>query len=88
MSGPLGVVENPRFCSPDPHRDFENLGLSGEGLTFYSIITSLKYHVFKKKYGKWSICSKRANAPFSIIFSKYSKHNLNFSCFFFYVVLK
>ena len=23
-----------------------------------------------KYYGKWSICSKRANAPFSIIFSQ------------------
>ena len=29
----------------------------------------------RKYYGKWSICSKRANAPFSIIFSnsKYFK---------------
>ena len=30
---------------------------------------SLSLEYFWKYYGKWSICSKRANAPFSIIFS-------------------
>ena len=29
------------------------------------------FEYFSKYYGKWSICSKRANSPFSIIFSKY-----------------
>ena len=42
-------------------------------LTIYSIITPLKYQVFKKNHGKWSICSFGANAPFSIIFSKVFK---------------
>ena len=35
----------------------------------YSRKNEVKFWILLKYYGKWSICSKRANAPFSIIFS-------------------
>ena len=41
-------------------------------LTLYSIRTpfdAFEITCIGKYYGKWSVCSKRANAPFSIIFS-------------------
>ena len=53
-----------------------------------SIIATLKYHVFEKYYGKWSICSFGANAPFSIIFSKVFKTFLKFFKNYFQCCLK
>ena len=55
-------------------------------LTLYSMITPFDTFgilCILKYYGKSSICSfGGANAPFSIIFSKVSKTNLNFSYIF------
>ena len=48
----------------------------------------LKYHIFEKYYGKWTICSFGANAPSSMIFSKAFKTQLNFLLNCFNVVLK
>ena len=53
-------------------------------LTVYPMIMpfdNFEYHVhiFENIYGKWSICSFGANAPFSIIFSEVLKLYLNFS---------
>ena len=72
-------VENLRFCSPGPHGDFENLGLSGQCLTLYSLITPLKYHVFE------NIMENGAFAPCSIfhnIFKSIPNTTLIFLDFF------
>ena len=58
-------------------------------LTLYSIITpfdAFEISSIWKYYGKWSICSLGANAPFSIIFSKVFTIELKFFLIFFYVV--
>ena len=44
-------------------------------------------HIWKY-YGKWSICSFGANAPFPIIFSKVFKTELNFFLEFLQCCLK
>ena len=60
-------------------------------LTLYSIITPFEafelQHIWKKKYGKWNVCSfgANANAPVSIISSKVFKTLLNFLDFYFNV---
>ena len=54
-------------------------------LNLYSIITPfvpLKYHVFENILENGAFASFEANAPFSIIFSTYSKLNLFFPDFF------
>ena len=58
-------------------------------LTRYSIITpfdAFEMSCIWKYYGKWSICSFGANAPFSIIFSKVFETLLKFILTFFNVV--
>ena len=74
MSGPFGEVENLRFCWPGLHGDFENLGLSKEGLTFYSIIMPLKYHVFENIMENGAFAPKEQMLHFSDYLQKYSKH--------------
>ena len=71
---------------PKPHHSPFYLEDWNYALTLNSIIApfeGFEISCIRKCYGKWSICSYRANAPFSIIFQKYSKLHLNFSSILF-----